>query len=45
MAVYRIDYTNRIVSTFDSTLGFSVDRNVGDVKVDGVDFQIGQRLR
>ena len=45
MAVYHIDYTNRIVSTFDPALGFSVDRNVGDVKVNGVDMQIGQALR
>ena len=44
VAVYHIDYTNRIVSTFDQTLGFSVDRNVGDVKVDGVDMQIGRRF-
>ena len=44
VALYHIDYTNRIVSTFDSSLGFSVDRNVGDVKVDGVDMQIGQRF-
>ncbi len=44
LAVYRIDYTNRIVSTFDQALGFSVDRNVGDVKVQGVDAQLGQRL-
>ena len=26
-----IDYTDRIVSSFDPDLGFSVDRNVGDV--------------
>jgi len=44
VALYHIDYTNRIVSTFDSSLGFSVDRNVGDVKVDGVDMQFGHRF-
>jgi hypothetical protein len=44
VAVYRIDYTNRIVSTFDSTLNYTTDRNVGDVKVLGVDAQIGQRF-
>jgi iron complex outermembrane recepter protein len=44
VAVYHIDYTNRIVSSFDPELGFSVDRNVGDVKVEGVDMQIGQRF-
>jgi len=42
VAVYRIDYSNRIVSSFDSELGFSVDRNVGDVKIEGVDLQIGR---
>ena len=44
VALYHIDYTNRIVSSFDPDLGFSVDRNVGDVKIDGVDVQIGQRI-
>jgi iron complex outermembrane receptor protein len=44
LAIYRIDYTNRIVSTFDPDLGFSVDRNVGDVKIQGLEGQIGQRL-
>ncbi len=43
-AVYHIDYTNRIVSTFDPDLGFSVDRNVGDVKILGADGQIGRRF-
>jgi len=44
VALYHIDYTNRIVSSFDPELGFNVDRNVGDVKIDGVDMQIGQRI-
>ena len=44
VALYRIDYTNRIVSAFDADLGFSVDRNVGDVKIQGLDVQIGRRL-
>jgi iron complex outermembrane receptor protein len=44
IALYHIDYSNRIVSSFDPNLGFSVDRNVGDVKIDGLDFQVGQRL-
>lgn len=43
-AIYRIDYTNRIVQSFDPELGFSVDRNVGDVKIQGFDAQIGQRF-
>ena len=44
VALYRIDYTNRIVSSFDSDLGFSVDRNVGDVKINGFDAQLGRRF-
>ena len=44
VAVYRIDYTNRIVQSFDPDLGFSVDRNVGDVKIEGLDAQLGRRL-
>jgi len=44
VALYYIDYTNRIVTSYDQALGFSLDRNVGDVKVQGVDLQIGQRI-
>jgi iron complex outermembrane receptor protein len=44
LALYHIDYTNRIVSSFDPELGFSVDRNVGDVKIDGADLQVGQQI-
>jgi iron complex outermembrane receptor protein len=44
LALYHIDYNNRIVSSFDPDLGYSVDRNVGDVKIDGADFQLGQRI-
>jgi iron complex outermembrane recepter protein len=44
VAIYQIDYTNRIVSSFDPDLGFSVDRNVGDAKIKGLDAQLGQRL-
>jgi iron complex outermembrane recepter protein len=44
LAIYRIDYKNRIVSTFDPDLGFSVDRNVGDVKIQGLEGQIGRRI-
>ena len=43
-AIYQIDYTNRIVSTFNSDLGYSEDRNVGDVKVKGFDAQLGHRF-
>jgi len=44
LALYYIDYTNRIVSTFNSDLGYSEDRNVGDVKVQGFDAQVGHRF-
>jgi len=44
VALYRIDYTNRIVSTFNATLGYSEDRNVGDAKIEGFDAQIGHRF-
>jgi iron complex outermembrane receptor protein len=43
-AIYRIDYSNRIVSAFDQDLGFSVDRNVGDAEIQGFDGQIGKRI-
>ncbi|HEX6398157.1 MAG TPA: TonB-dependent receptor, partial [Steroidobacteraceae bacterium] len=42
VALWRIDYTNRIVSSFDPELGFSVDRNVGDVDMWGAEAQFGQ---
>jgi iron complex outermembrane receptor protein len=44
VALYRIDYTNRIVSTFNATLGYNEDRNVGDAKIEGFDAQIGHRF-
>jgi len=44
LALWQIDYTNRIVSSFDPELGFNVDRNVGDVDLEGVEAQLGQRL-
>lgn len=43
VALWKSDYTNRIVSSFDQDLGFSTDRNVGEVKLWGVDAQIGWR--
>jgi iron complex outermembrane receptor protein len=42
-AAYMIDYDNRIVSSFDPELGFSVDRNVGKVDIMGIDLQAGFR--
>lgn len=44
IALYHIDYQNRIVSAFDPIQGFNVDRNVGSVKTDGVDAQVGFRF-
>jgi iron complex outermembrane receptor protein len=43
VAIWKSEYKNRIVSAFDQDLGFSVDRNVGDVKLQGIDAQIGWR--
>jgi iron complex outermembrane receptor protein len=43
-AVYKIDYKNRIVSTFNADLGYSEDRNVGDVDIQGFDAQLGHRF-
>ena len=44
MALWQIDYTNRIVSSFDPELGYSVDRNVGDVDMWGEEAQIAQQF-
>jgi iron complex outermembrane receptor protein len=44
LALYQIDYTNRIVSTFNADLGYSEDRNVGDVAIFGFDAQVGHRF-
>jgi iron complex outermembrane recepter protein len=41
VAVWRSDYTNRIVTAFDPDLGFNVDRNLGEVDLQGIDAQIG----
>jgi iron complex outermembrane recepter protein len=40
-ALWRVDYENRIVSAFDEELGIFIDRNVGAVKMDGLDMQLG----
>ena len=40
---WKIDYKNRIVSSFDPDLGISLDRNVGRVKSKGVDASIAFR--
>jgi iron complex outermembrane recepter protein len=44
VAVWRTDYKNRIVSAFDPELGANVDRNVGSVMLQGIDFQAGWRV-
>jgi iron complex outermembrane receptor protein len=35
--LWKIDYKNRIITTFDPELGISIDRNVGAVKSQGFD--------
>jgi iron complex outermembrane receptor protein len=40
---WKIDYSNRIVSSFNQELGISLDRNVGEVKSWGVDGSIAFR--
>jgi len=41
VALWQSEFKNRIVSSFDPDLGYSVDRNVGNVDLKGADFQIG----
>ena len=41
--VWKIDYKNRIVSSFDPDLGISLDRNVGKVKSWGIDGSVAFR--
>ncbi|UUR08890.1 TonB-dependent receptor [Sphingomonas glaciei] len=41
---WKIDYSNRIVSSFDPITNLSIDRNVGKVKSWGVDANIGTRV-
>jgi iron complex outermembrane receptor protein len=43
VALWKVDYDNRIVSSFDPDLGFSVDRNLGRVDLQGIDMQAGWR--
>jgi iron complex outermembrane recepter protein len=44
VAIWRTDYKNRIIAAFDEDLGFNVDRNVGAVRIQGVDMQAGWRV-
>ena len=41
--VWKIDYKNRIVSSFDADLGISLDRNVGKVKSWGLEGSVAIR--
>lgn len=41
IALWRTDYTNRIVRTFDEAAGLFLTRNVGDVTLQGFDGQVG----
>lgn len=41
VALWKSNYQNRIVQAFDPDLGFSVDRNLGEVDLQGLDAQIG----
>jgi iron complex outermembrane recepter protein len=44
VALWTTDVKNRIVSAFDPELNSQVDRNVGDVDMKGVDFQVGSQI-
>jgi iron complex outermembrane receptor protein len=41
VAIWDTRYENRIVSSFDQDLGISIDRNVGEVDIWGVDGSVG----
>ena len=43
LAAWKIDYQNRIVTSFNQDLGISIDRNVGKVKSWGLDGSVGFR--
>jgi iron complex outermembrane receptor protein len=43
-ALWKSDYKNRIVTSFDPDLGFSVDRNVGAVDLWGLDLALGAEV-
>jgi iron complex outermembrane recepter protein len=40
-ALWKSTFDNRIVTSYDADVGYSVDRNVGEVKLWGVDGSIG----
>ena len=39
--LWKSDFDNRIVTAYDPDVGFSVDRNVGEVKLWGFDASVG----
>jgi iron complex outermembrane recepter protein len=41
VALWKTDFSNRIVSSFDDEQGISIDRNVGKVKLQGFDVALG----
>ncbi len=41
LALWKTDFSNRIISSYDELQGISVDRNVGEVKLWGIDGAIG----
>jgi iron complex outermembrane receptor protein len=43
VTIWYNEFQNRIVSSFDPDTGISIDRNVGAVKLYGVDAQVGWR--
>jgi iron complex outermembrane receptor protein len=43
LAGWKIDYSNRIVTSFNTDLGISIDRNVGKVKTWGFDGNVAFR--
>ena len=43
-ALWKSDFDNRIVTSYDADLGYSVDRNVGEVKLWGVDTSLGYQI-
>ena len=43
LAAWKIDYSNRIVTSFNQDLGISLDRNVGKVKTWGIDANVSVR--
>ena len=43
VAAWKIDYKNRIVTSFNQDLGISIDRNVGKVKSWGIDGSVAVR--